>query len=172
MRAATPQAPVDRPAGRPPAAAPRAPAAPGAPAPGSPTGITGLLGGSAGSLQPSGTTGTGGLGAATGCGQSGAGTLPVTDSFSLGFRHGTLYLADLAFHVPQEGRYTISVVAVGGGTVVLAPALTSWLHGVSHWATGAALGFLLVAAGMVLLVVGLVGRRRPDPAGPGFPTYR
>jgi hypothetical protein len=92
-------------------------------------------------------------------------SVPVNDTFGLGFANGGMYAASIGFDAPHSGSYTITVRGGPAGTVVLARSLSSWLQSVRGWLAGLGIAMLTALAGAVLLVVGLVGRRaRPGPS--------
>lgn len=88
-------------------------------------------------------------------------SVPVTNSPGIGFANGNIYTAALGFRAPKPGRYTITVLSLQHGTIVLAPSLGTLLGSVSDWLIAFGIGVLLAVAGLVMLVIGLVGR----PAG-------
>jgi hypothetical protein len=92
--------------------------------------------------------------------------VPVSSSFGVGFGNEGMYTASVGFDAPAAGRYTITVRGNQTGTVVVAATLQRWVNSVSGIAAGIAAGAIVALAGAVLLVVGLVGRRRrPVPRG-------
>jgi hypothetical protein len=77
-------------------------------------------------------------------------------------RNGDIYASVVSFHVPESGRYRVSVDAPDETRILIAPGIGQTLVRALPGAAVASLGFAVGAAGVAILIVAWV-RRRNEP---------
>jgi hypothetical protein len=87
-------------------------------------------------------------------------------------RGGTTYGGVVSFHVPEAGRYRVSVVAARETQVVVAPGLGQTFVKALPGLAVAGLGFLVGLGGLVVLILAWSHRRGHADRAPGTLTSR
>jgi hypothetical protein len=100
--------------------------------------------------------------------------VPVTE---IGFSNNTLsrgstsYVPQLRFHISDGGDYLVHVGGPAGVPFILSNSLSDLARHVAVWFGLLILGVLVAIVGVVLMIVGIARRRRPQPPATQF-TYQ